>query len=200
MAKNEVKTVYGNARILDRYEPKIEEHILLGGAKEEAAQYNSNAITDRWFLTLSTLANMDLAEIMNIGAGLNELTKLRNSTTRQILLVADQIGLIYPNFITKIFPKGNISNIYYKFKDLKDLGIIYPVKYKEVVGEKRETMNTILRYMIMKGNVVPRQMTNKPDLCEISPAWKSIIQKTIKPNETEKKTLKRWKLRFSKIE
>jgi len=72
-------------------------------SKLEASQYTSNAITDRWKLLLGSLANMDMAEIMAISFGINELTKVRNTLTRRILLVANHIGFTYPNFVTKIF-------------------------------------------------------------------------------------------------
>ena len=198
MARNEVNYIESRfeERLLERQEPKVKRDIIIENPQEEASRYTSNAITDRWLLTLSTLANMDTAEIMTISLGINEITKLRNTITRKILLVADHVGFTYPNFVTKIFPRMNASNVYYKIIQLKELGMLYPTSYMKMDGEKKKSLAAILRYMRMKGNIGPRQMRNKPDFCEITPAWSALIKKTIKPNEDEQKALRSWERRY----
>ena len=201
MAKNEVTCINTRfeERLLERQEPKLKRDIIIESPQEEAAKYTSNAITDRWVLTLNTLANMDTAEIMTISLGINELTKLRNNIARRILLVADHVGFTYPNFVTKIFPMMNASNVYYKIIQLKEIGILYPTSYMKMDGEKKKSLAAILRYMRMKGNIGPRQMRNKPDFCEINSSWSALVKKTIKPNEDEKKALRSWERRYVKF-
>jgi len=161
-------------------------------SKLEASQYTSNAITDRWKLLLGSLANMDMAEIMAISFGINELTKVRNTLTRRILLVANHIGFTYPNFVTKIFPKTNPSNIYYKILQLKEAGILHTISGVDLSGEIRANFVAILRSMQNKGNIGPKRMKHKPDFCRVSPAWDTLVKKTIKPNKAEERALRHW--------